>query len=612
MSSEVALKNSRKKCYASRDIFLECFGKNEQKAEKCRLEYKDFVKDCPASWKISYEYNNYHTFIRKSTLQKYNLFHFHNYSIKRVIKQEKAFKKNHKFIDPLEINKNIESIDDVIKAYPDVYTLEETASENPWNKYANLAMENEITESHIDGTFDVKNYLSSMGEESFNKIGDTITFFCEINCKEDVKNLLNETCKLFSNWNGYLLNTILNGIGYLKYECRLPESEYKIDLEKLESEIKHVPLVHFKLNAENIKDCLFDNKLTYIKKSKLPNYIPNNFFYRIFIKEALLQGKISEIESEISQKFQQNIWNDYKLFNFITTYDNERNDGIHYILKSSLKLNRCLEKKEIELLKFIEEGFKGKYIFALDEISKSGITSCGKRLLGSDGINKKDIQTMVDALNKYISNTDAKLRHGFRKHSYDKYISELHHSKMKMFQYDKDKHYVAVIDGLNLIHGSTNYRFLYKIIRTLKKDFSNVLFVVRSLRNKEMLKNVINAGAVYIDIPEHTDDDLFAISSALILGSDSYILTNDLYRDFKDRVMDKDSKKIFEKWMYNRCIQWFREDASITLPKKYLSVVQGNFEDFNKPFHMHFPICFEIGQRSRTKIKENWFCLRKK
>lgn len=50
MSSEVGLKSSRKKCYEARDIFLECFGKNQENIKKCRLEYKKFEQDCPASW----------------------------------------------------------------------------------------------------------------------------------------------------------------------------------------------------------------------------------------------------------------------------------------------------------------------------------------------------------------------------------------------------------------------------------------------------------------------------------------------------------------------------------------------------------------------------------
>uniref|UniRef100_A0A0K0FIB7 Cytochrome c oxidase assembly factor 6 homolog n=1 Tax=Strongyloides venezuelensis TaxID=75913 RepID=A0A0K0FIB7_STRVS len=63
MSSEVGLKNSRKKCYTARDLFLECFERNNESVNNCRLEYKNFEQNCPTSW--------VEHFIRKYKFDKY-------------------------------------------------------------------------------------------------------------------------------------------------------------------------------------------------------------------------------------------------------------------------------------------------------------------------------------------------------------------------------------------------------------------------------------------------------------------------------------------------------------------------------------------------------------
>ncbi|KAI1714011.1 cytochrome oxidase c subunit VIb domain-containing protein [Ditylenchus destructor] len=60
---ELNLSTDRKKCHASRDFYFECLEKNGEKKEKCKNEYRQFERDCPASW--------VQHFVRKRNMEKY-------------------------------------------------------------------------------------------------------------------------------------------------------------------------------------------------------------------------------------------------------------------------------------------------------------------------------------------------------------------------------------------------------------------------------------------------------------------------------------------------------------------------------------------------------------
>lgn len=63
MSSEAALKSNRKVCHEARDLFFECIDSNNGDQKKCRLEWKNFEKNCPASWVAH--------FLRKHKFERY-------------------------------------------------------------------------------------------------------------------------------------------------------------------------------------------------------------------------------------------------------------------------------------------------------------------------------------------------------------------------------------------------------------------------------------------------------------------------------------------------------------------------------------------------------------
>lgn len=63
MSSETALKSNRKACHEARDIFFACADANGDNTSKCRSEWKNFEKNCPASWVAH--------FVRKHKFEKY-------------------------------------------------------------------------------------------------------------------------------------------------------------------------------------------------------------------------------------------------------------------------------------------------------------------------------------------------------------------------------------------------------------------------------------------------------------------------------------------------------------------------------------------------------------
>uniref|UniRef100_A0AC34GNC2 Uncharacterized protein n=1 Tax=Panagrolaimus sp. ES5 TaxID=591445 RepID=A0AC34GNC2_9BILA len=59
----ITLKSNRKACHRARDLFFECYDKNNANQNKCRLELKEFEKHCPASW--------VQHFMRKHKFEKY-------------------------------------------------------------------------------------------------------------------------------------------------------------------------------------------------------------------------------------------------------------------------------------------------------------------------------------------------------------------------------------------------------------------------------------------------------------------------------------------------------------------------------------------------------------
>jgi cytochrome c oxidase assembly factor 6 len=62
-TDSTTLKSNRKACHQARDLFFECYDKSNGNQTKCRLELKEFEKNCPASW--------VQHFMRKHKFEKY-------------------------------------------------------------------------------------------------------------------------------------------------------------------------------------------------------------------------------------------------------------------------------------------------------------------------------------------------------------------------------------------------------------------------------------------------------------------------------------------------------------------------------------------------------------
>uniref|UniRef100_A0A0K0FIB8 PRORP domain-containing protein n=1 Tax=Strongyloides venezuelensis TaxID=75913 RepID=A0A0K0FIB8_STRVS len=484
--------------------------------------------------------------------------------------------------------------------------------ENPFVKYFSFTYFYGIDANHIDGTFDVDNYFNNESTKplKIENFSIALRFFVEIKCYKDVKNILNKLINFsIAKWNGIVINDLFKAVSFLKYDCNLPENEYIYHRELLEMVIKSIPLDTLKIDAENIVDCLYNNRLPQIDNFK-NDYQPSNTFFDIFVLEALYQGMLPSLEEKIRKNFKENIWNNAKLFKkIISNTSKNKNDGIEYIIMSSLYLGRHLSLKEKKLLECLNEALDGKYKISLEKVNKDGVTSSGYKLLEKSEIDVNDIQKLEKIFSNYMSKDDITFKYGFKIDDLKKGLSFAYELKKKRFKNYESKYYAVVVDGLNIFH-RTDESFLIKIISNMKVIFSNVLFVTRPLKTQFLYRIIKDNGAYFINVPKNCNDDIFTICITLALGKDAFLLSNDKFNDFLKDISEESNNNIpiFNKWISCRQARWSAHGNNIVLPPKYNAIVQGNFKT---PFQVHFPIIYENNDTISNYRVEEWYYLHK-
>uniref|UniRef100_A0A0N5BKT9 PRORP domain-containing protein n=1 Tax=Strongyloides papillosus TaxID=174720 RepID=A0A0N5BKT9_STREA len=487
--------------------------------------------------------------------------------------------------------------------------------EDPFVKYFAFTNFYGIDTNHIDGTFDVDKHFNNKSGKLLEseKLSTSLEFFVEIECHKDVKNILNKLIDLpMAKWNGRIVNALFEAVSFLKYDCNLPENEYIYHRDLLEMRIKSIPLDTMKIDAENIVDCIYNNKLPQIDDFK-NDYQPSRTFFNIFVREALYQGMLPNLEEKIRKNFKKNIWNDVKLFKKVISNTNKnKNDGTEYIIKSSFCLDRHLSLKEKKLLEYLNEALDGKYKISLEKVDKDGITSSGYKLLEKKEIDVNDIQKLETIFSNYMSKDDISFKYGFKKDDLKNGLSFAYELKRKFFKNYESKYYTVVVDGLNIFHNS-NEAFLIKVISNMKEIFSNILFVTRPLNNQYYYRIIKDCGAYFINVPRNCNDDIFTIYITLALGKDAFLLSNDQFDDFCQDLSQDSNNDIstFNKWIGCRQARWSVHGNNIVLPSKYNAIIQGNFKNFKTPFQVHFPIIYECSDYKSNRRVEEWYYLHK-
>jgi hypothetical protein len=158
----------------------------------------------------------------------------------------------------------------------------------------------------------------------------------------------------------------------------------------------------------------------------------------------------------------------------------------------------------------------------------------------------------------------------------NQYEIDLLHKYLNNIEYD------IILDGGNIIYSDNNeinYELLYKIIDKIKNKFKNPLLIIH---NKH--KKYINVNISCYYTPYKINDDYYILLS-YIKNTNSYILTNDKYRDhlynnnqlkynIYDNIINYDLENINN---YSSCIQIINNDIYIpTINNKFIKLNNQN------------------------------------
>ncbi|CEF64540.1 Hypothetical protein SRAE_1000279400 [Strongyloides ratti] len=622
MASEVGLKDSRKKCYEARDIFLECF------------EYKNFEKNCPVSWvdhfirkykfekykeelvkegfEIADEKNKknkilnknvinmpifkyyYHTSIIKNnlllqSLQRNNIDFWKNDSKKQftqfVFNRNYSNQNHFEKHDIKEKTKKMVDFEDsyIIKLHSFCSRVENEINKSsllfchdPYEDFENFTNFYKITKDHVDGTFNTDNYIENVLSKNGQFVSPSLDFFMEINCPKDIENILDS---LFScpsiHWNGGMLYNFLKGISYMKYNFQMSKEKFEKFYDFLEKKVQLAPIKETKQDLQ-----------------------------------ALYQGLLCDMGDEIKEKFKLNVWNDRHLLEYIFRNPNKK-DGPGFLLKSLLYLNRPLSRYEFFVPKHLKSLLKDTCNITKEKVSNEGFTQCGEKLLPYPSLSDEDVYHLLKIFNNFLKKIESSFRNGYTKTTLINYFEKLLEYKKNYFTNDRSKRYAAVIDGLNFVHNEDNSTLLFEICSSLKKHFSNVVFITRHLGNQNVYLTLKKLGVIYLNLPKDSNDDLFIITTGLLLGKDAYIISNDLYRDSERGIMPTyEDKVLFRRWLDTRNIRWSLRSGSLKLPPKYLRIPQGNFKNLES-YKIHIPVYFER-RTNHLFPHEDWYCLTNK
>lgn len=486
----------------------------------------------------------------------------------------------------------------------------EIFSYDPWDYYKDLVTRNKISINDSDGTFDASEFVKGFSKQAYNTLIHAIDFFMDIEQPKNIRNILKKISPSSTiEWNGHIVYTYLRGLSYLKYDFNEPIDDFRDFLETLENKISLAPIEETKDDLTNIKNCIYHGQISLNNNG---NYTSSRDYFNIFIKEALFQGLLCSMEKMIKEKFDNNIWDHPKIFRHIL-FNSNKQDALGFVLKSACHLNRYLKKNEVKILHYIAGQLKNECICSVEKVNNAGITDCGEKLMTNYNIDENQIKHLLDISIKHISDQEVGYRNGYTIENLKSHFSMIKGLKNNKLKEDSSKNYIAVVDGLNIFHNNVSPEFLYKWFASIKNNFSNCVIVTRPFKKRNNYFNILkNKGFFFMFVPQYCNDDFFIINTTLAFGEKAFLISNDLYRDYEDSVIsDAEDKKLFRKWMDIRNVKWSHYQNPIKIPPNYLKVVQGNFENFQTPFKIHFPIYYERGSNLNFPV-EKWYCLRNK
>jgi len=145
-----------------------------------------------------------------------------------------------------------------------------------------------------------------------------------------------------------------------------------------------------------------------------------------------------------------------------------------------------------------------------------------------------------------------------------------------------------VVDGLNLVGGSYENELMVSFYETIlslsKQNYSPIVIISKGFFPPNYYQKLKFLNTYFYTTSSRSQDDLFLISAALILGQNAYILTNDHLSDHARKLNSK-ANTYFNTWYKSRAINCIR-DLNITRIPTYSSTTQksknGNYHLFRE------------------------------
>nr|CAD2172164.1 unnamed protein product [Meloidogyne enterolobii] len=539
---------NRKDCYHYRDLYFDCLEKNNEDKNRCHREFEKFSDVCQSTW-VSH-------FIRKRGVEKY----------KKTVEPKQDGKS--------DINANNQT--DAIQV-PSPTTTPKTPQKLNFEKIKNdkinqhfIRLLEELFSNNLP--LEALNYCYSIFSTNFVINSRTLILAAKIVA------MCHTTKTTISSIDSNKLNLISN-----KIQKELPNCENSI-----------------KLTIQ----LLLDASKGDWSKINILEQIPDKAECFAILASILIERREFDILSSLcsiiqpKQKFYQHpiLWNPF--LNFLEEFNNTKQckELLELFMDQIVSIGKTITSEEFKCIQAALSYYKD---WKVEEaiISKETLecSICKEKLPEQKPLDNEQFLKLRDAFREHLQDGLSNRISG-ENTANQRFYKTLDNLIIQTKSLKNSK--PLIVDGLNLARGVyRRERFPYFnkiIVEMIEKKFFPILIISKTpftyfYQNKlQKLPNVKLfeiekefKSKSEINIKYSTQDDLFAINSALYLGPNTHLLSNDNFVDhIGSRHFLPEIAPLFKIWRETRCISFIPdgtdEEKFFKLPNPFYAQIQGD------------------------------------
>ncbi|KAM3728444.1 Cytochrome c oxidase assembly factor [Dirofilaria immitis] len=553
------LKESRERCYQSRDEYFKCCEEYKAYSEsKCRKLKEKFEKNCPASW-IPH-------FIRKHNYEKYR----QKLVEEGVLLTEVDINGNRLF----HMTYNVLA-SSIVRRNADVCSKQNSSPKFPKTDAEKLAHCGCINDALHDVS--VEQFCERMKIFGSMKYLDTLRILKDVRYLKTGRLLLRHLCSSSSSLPPYIVLEMIRMLVCIYMEDANEKSDEELyrELFLLANKVPYFlkPTIMLLL-----KSCYPVNSMP---------KLPANLILRPVVITALLAnyirfGKISLFQTLLAKEASYDLFKNDQLLRVLAFYTNS------HLTVSSTYL-QYLSRRSVALLgddmwHFNSVIRQSKYWNIKNTtVSDDGnCCICGEKFKKNEDLSKMEFNLLRDEIKKYLSD-DMQIFSS----ATDQEISNLRkHIKRRINSLEDKKS--LVVDALNVLYtGINNVRSGYGIDEVLQKSldiFANVLLIVRKGgdTNRVWSKHdkFSNSRLSAFFCHRMSNDDLFVLLAVMELGINAYFLTNDFFINHRN-MLTPYGQSLFDKWVERRAVRL--DNRNIIMPSKFAPYTHGTENGYHIP-----------------------------